>query len=225
MARIFAALAAFAVLLLATNLVLGFRSGQYNAVAQQYLVAQQELHRLSRSRDTAPEQLREQQDAFRRLGRQVEALEAKNVVHFLFGLAASLVTVLVNSIAVTYFIGTSRWCKEVVEIYDLDGQLARRSTRLKRRTFPWALGGILAVLLTIALGGAALPFGAAAGHSARWVVPHACAALLGTVFIGWSFLVQIGNIAANYEVIQAVVDEVQRIRAERGLDSAGSAEG
>ncbi len=58
-------------------------------------------------------------------------------VHRLLGVAAALVVVLVNSIVVTYFIGTSRWCKEVVETYGLDAQFIRRSVALKRRTFPW----------------------------------------------------------------------------------------
>ena len=40
-------------------------------------------------------------------------------VHRLSGVAAALAVVLVNSIVVTYFVGTSRWCKEVAETYQL----------------------------------------------------------------------------------------------------------
>src|SRR3989337_2072811 len=75
-------------------------------------------------------------------------------VHRLTGVAAALVVVLVNSIVVTYFIGTSRWCKEVSETYGLDRALVHRGTQLKRRTFPWAVMGMLTVVGLIALGGA-----------------------------------------------------------------------
>ena len=63
-------------------------------------------------------------------------VDLKARVHRLMGVAAAIVVVLVNSIVVTYFIGTSRWCKEVVDTYSLDRELVRRSARLKRRTFP-----------------------------------------------------------------------------------------
>src|SRR5688500_13312241 len=76
-------------------------------------------------------------------------------VHFLTGLAASLMVVLVLSIVVTYFIGTSRWCREVSETYRLDPGYVQRSTRLKRAAFPYALGGMLLMVAIAALGAAA----------------------------------------------------------------------
>ena len=45
---------------------------------------------------------------------------ARMTLHMLLGAAAALMTVLVNSITITYFIGTSRWCKEVCETYQLE---------------------------------------------------------------------------------------------------------
>ena len=53
-------------------------------------------------------------------------------VHRLLGLAAAIVVVLANSITVTYFVGTGRWCKEVSEAYELDPQFVRRSAKIKR---------------------------------------------------------------------------------------------
>lgn len=44
-------------------------------------------------------------------------------VHRLSGVLAALVVVLVNSMAVTYFVGTSRWVREVVETYGLEAVL------------------------------------------------------------------------------------------------------
>ena len=81
-------------------------------------------------------------------------------IHMLLGAGGALVAILVNSITVTYFIGTSRWCKEVCETYRLPPQLAQQSTRLKRSTFPWAVLGILSVIAVVALGAAADPSGA-----------------------------------------------------------------
>ena len=93
------------------------------------------------------------------------------MVHRMFGIASALVVVLVNSIAVTYFVGTSRWCREVVETYHLDAELVRRSAVLKRRAFPWAVAAMLVIVGVSALGAAADP---ATRHpwTANWVYPH-----------------------------------------------------
>lgn len=138
-------------------------------------------------------------------------------VHRLAGVATALAVVLVNSIVVTYFIGTSRWCKEVCETYGLDVSFIRRSTALKRRTFPWAVMGMLAVVGVIALGGAADP---ATGmpHTRDWVTPHLWGAMTGLLFIAWVFFAEWKNIEANHVVIADVLAEVRRIRLERGLE-------
>ena len=59
-------------------------------------------------------------------------------MHFQLGLATSLAVVLINSLSVTYLIGTSRWVKEVCDAYELDDRFVRESTIVKRRTFPWS---------------------------------------------------------------------------------------
>jgi hypothetical protein len=138
-------------------------------------------------------------------------------VHRLTGIAAALVVVLVNSIVVTYFIGTSRWCKEVSETYRLDMNLVGRSTQLKRRTFPWAVAGMLTVVGVIALGGAADPATGRAGTE-QWVTPHMLGAMVGLMLIAWVFWVQWQNIGRNQVVIGEVMAEVRRIRLERGLE-------
>lgn len=138
-------------------------------------------------------------------------------MHRLVGVATGLATVLVNSISVTYFIGTSRWCKEVAETYGLDPEWVRRGNALKRQTFPWALASMLAVLGIIALGGAADP---ATGRatSESWAIWHLLGALAGFALIATSFVAQWINIAANHELIEQVLAEVRRIRQERGLE-------
>jgi hypothetical protein len=145
------------------------------------------------------------------------AVQRWGTMHRLTGVATAMAVVLVNCICVTYFIGTSRWCKEVVETYRLDNQFIRRGTSLKRRTFPWALLSMLTVLGIVALGGAADPSTGRATSEA-WAMPHMLAALGGFAFIVMAFFMQWQNIATNHELIEEVLAEVRRIRTERGLE-------
>jgi hypothetical protein len=139
-------------------------------------------------------------------------------VHRLTGMVAALAVVLVESIIVTYFIGTSRWCKEVVETYQFDPELVRASNRLKRRTFPWALAGMLAVVGVSALGAAADPAASGVLERQSWTDWHLVAALAGVAFIAWTYVAAWTNIAANQVIIERLVAEVHRVRQERGLD-------
>ena len=138
-------------------------------------------------------------------------------IHFLCGLACSLTVVFVDCIAVTYFIGTSRWCKEVCQTYSLDEKFVLRSKRLKRRTFPLALSSMLMMVGIIALGAASDP-STGLPHTESWVTPHLIAASIGIFLISWSFLAQWNNIRENFKVISEIMDHVKRIRLERGLD-------
>ena len=143
-------------------------------------------------------------------------------VHMLTGTAAALAVVFVHSIVVTYFIGTSRWCKEVTETYRLDPGPLRRSTQLKRRTFPWCVMGMLTVVAVGALGAASDP-GTGRPNTADMASVHLMAALGGLAFIGWTYFQAWQNIADNQTVIQDIVAMVARIRRERGLDIDPSA--
>jgi hypothetical protein len=138
-------------------------------------------------------------------------------IHMLTGTAAALAVVFVHSIVVTYFIGTSRWCKEVTETYRLDPAPLRRSTQLKRRTFPWCVLGMLTVVAVGALGAAADPGTGRPGTAdmANW---HLMAAFAGLAFITWTYFQAWQNIAENQLVIQDIVAKVASIRRERGLD-------
>jgi p-aminobenzoyl-glutamate transporter AbgT len=138
------------------------------------------------------------------------------MVHRLIGTGAALVVVLVNSIVITYFIGTSRWCKEVTETYQLDPQHLQRSVRLKRSAFPWTVLSMLAVIAVGALGAAADPASLRQGTE-HWVTPHLVGAFAGLIFIVFTFFVEGARIAAHHAVIEAIVGEVRRIREDRGL--------
>jgi len=138
-------------------------------------------------------------------------------IHRLTGVAAALAVVFVESVIVTYFVGTSRWCKEVVETYQLDRDLVRSSNRFKRRTFPWAVAGMLAVVGIVALGGASDPATGRDGTQA-WSQWHLLGALSGIVFIAWTYFVAWNNISANHGIVQTIVARVAQIRRQHGLD-------
>ncbi|MCH2115812.1 MAG: hypothetical protein MK171_12990 [Pirellulales bacterium] len=139
-------------------------------------------------------------------------------VHMLTGTAAALAVVFVHSIAITYFIGTSRWCKEVTETYRLEPSYLGRSTQLKRRTFPWCVLGMLTVVVVGALGAASDP-GTGRPDTASWAGVHNMAALVGLAVIAWTYFQVWINIVAHQGVIQAIVDAVALLRRERGLDA------
>ena len=204
-------------LLLAATFLAGHWIGDFNAVANDYRAASKKVIDLQRAKSLAPSDLDAAREQAAAAAAAFETPHARIVFHRLLGVAAALMAILVNSIAITYFIGTSRWCKEVSETYDLPAELVRQSTQLKRRTFPWALAGILMVILLVGLGAAADPSGANRANSSALVTPHYVAALIGLIIIGVAFFVQFTRIAENHTVIERVLAEVQRIRVERGL--------
>lgn len=138
-------------------------------------------------------------------------------VHRLSGVLTALVVVLVNSMAVTYFIGTGRWCREVVETYGLDPAFIDRSRTLKRRAFPFAMLGMLAVVAIVALGGAADPASGRPGTQ-DWVTPHLVGAITLVGAIAWLFQAQLPNMRRQHELIEEVLADVRAVRTARGLD-------
>jgi hypothetical protein len=216
-ARIFAVLAVLAVVLLAANFAVGLWIGDFNAAARAKQQAQERLARArreveSRRERTSPD-LESARQAYLAADKEFQTPRGRMTIHMLLGAASSLVAILVSSITITYFIGTSRWCKEVCHTYRLSSELAERSTRLKRSTFPWALAGILALIAVVGLGAAADPSGANSERSASYVSIHYVAAMIGLCVVVLSFGVQISRIAANYAVIEEILAEVTRVRA------------
>jgi len=118
---------------------------------------------------------------------------------------------------VTYFIGTGRWCREVVETYRLDGGFYDRSRSLKRKAFPWALIGMLAVVAIVALGGAADPASGRPGTQ-DWVNYHLVGSLTLIGLIGLCFQGQLVRIREQQQLIEEVLAGVRDARVARGLD-------
>lgn len=221
MVRIFSVLAALAVLLLAANFIVGLTGGDFNTAARQKREAHNRLTDLERQRRSdkasSSAELEEARQAVTTADVKFRGPRARMTLHMLLGSAAALITVLVSSVTVTYFIGTSRWCKEVCETYSIGANLANESTRLKRSAFPWALAGILSAIVVVGLGAAADPSGANWSRSAEWVLPHYLASMIGFIVIVAAFWLQAVRIAENHVVIEQILAEVQRIRASKDL--------
>lgn len=138
-------------------------------------------------------------------------------VHRLSGIFSALMVVLVNSMAVTYFIGTGRWCREVVETYGLSAAITERAKAIKRAAFPRSVLGMLAVVGIVALGGAADPATGRPGTQ-DWVTPHLVGAMALAALIAWCFQSQLPRIRRQQVLIEEVLGEVREIRRARGLD-------
>ena len=138
-------------------------------------------------------------------------------LHFLLGLSAAMMTLLVHCLIFTYFLGTGRWVKEVKLAYRLpDAPLPRLTRDLKRRVFPPAL---FAMLTAIATGAA----GAAAQVDVwPWQI-HATLATVTLLVNLWAFHLEYRCLQTNVGVLHEVMREVDRLRAERGLPSNAEA--
>jgi amino acid transporter len=216
LARIFSVLAVLAVLLLAANFVVGLAAGDFNAGAQDKRAAQVRMidmeRQLRRERQRTSDEYEQARRDYAAADERFQGPRGWMTLHMLLGTGGALMAILVNSITITYFVGTSRWCKEVCETYRLPAELVERSTRLKRSTFPWAVVGILSVIAVVALGAAADPSGANVALAEHFVQPHYVGAMAMLVVVAASFYVQIGRIAANYAVIEEILGEVKRTR-------------
>ena len=140
------------------------------------------------------------------------------LIHFHLGLWTTIATLLVHCIIFTYFLGTGRWIKEVGIAYQLPDEPLPRTTReLKRTTFPPALFSMLIAIFASAAGtGVQLEFW-------PWYV-HAAGAALTLLINLWAFRIEYRNLAANIVVLDAVLDEVDRLRHAQGLESNAAAQ-
>jgi hypothetical protein len=135
------------------------------------------------------------------------------IIHFCLGLFTAIGILLVHSIIFTYFLGTGRWVKEVAIAYQLpDDPLPKLTRTLKRQAFPPALFSMLIGIATSAAG---------AGRQLEewhWGI-HLTLAVLTLVVNLWAFRVEYRCVSANAGVIDAVLEEVERIRRASGLNT------
>jgi hypothetical protein len=140
--------------------------------------------------------------------------------HFMVGVGVGLAVVLVNSLVMTWFVGTSRWCKEVAEAYSLDRGVISRSNRVKRGAFPYALVNMLIIVGVLALGGAADPSGnlqVTPPGGLSWAQWHLLGSFTALAVVAAGSVAQWRAIRANQQIIQQVMADVGQIRRQRGL--------
>ncbi len=208
MARIFFVLAIVALTLLISNIVLGWNTGDFGGATRELLEAGRAWDQAERSLIKSESEKREVKQEFDAAIARFKPMQRTKNIHVWGGIAAALMTLLVNSIAITYFIGTVRWSREVVEAFGFEHELVGRSARLKRRSFAWATVSMLVIMCIAALGALSDPT-ANPRIAAQWVTVHFMTAIAGTVLIAWSFLVQIVNIGANYDIVEQVMTQVK----------------
>ncbi len=133
------------------------------------------------------------------------------ILHFFTGLATAIGILLVHSLIFIYFLGTGRWVKEVTLAYKMPDEPHHKMTReLKRKTFPPAL---FAMLIGIAASAAGAGVQLQAWH---WSIHMTLA--FATVLVNlWAFRIEYHNVTLNAGVIQAVLEDVDRIRLASGL--------
>lgn len=217
MHRIFTALAILAVLLLGANVVIGLSGGDYNGAAHAYYASGEALKALQNDPGTSSEAIEQAKALHTKQLATAKELQPAMTRHMMFGIAAALATLMVCSVSITYFVGTSKWCKEVCDTYHLDDRFVRANDAAKRRSFRWATFGALAILGVVALGAASEPTWMNAVNSQNYVQPHYIAALAAIGFICVSFYMQGAALAENGRIIEGVMQEVGRIRAAKGL--------
>jgi hypothetical protein len=221
--RIYPLFAVLAVVLLVANFAAGLWIGDFNAVAARKRETLNELTAMKRRPSADRAAVEQAALAARQADEELVVPRQRMTLHMLLGSTATLIVVLVNSVAITYFIGTSRWCREVVEAYALPTSLAERMASLKRRTFRWALLGILTMILVVGLGAAADPSGANYQNSAQLVMPHYVAAMCSIAIVAFAFWMQWLVIEENFVVLDEVMSGVREARAARGLPTESTA--
>lgn len=135
-------------------------------------------------------------------------------IHLLMGLGSVLIALLAHSIVFTYFLGTTRWVKEVAVVYQMPEWVLAQARKNKGKAFPFELWSMALIGATSWLGAAS----DANGLNPLWHLAVACLAL---GFNLGAFVVEYGAIVAQARLILEVKDRADRLReaqlAARGL--------
>lgn len=147
-------------------------------------------------------------------------------LHFLAGVAALVFAVLVHAIVLTYFMGTGRWLEETSQAYHLSDQWQQQSKTLKHRTIPLMAFSITLLVVTGAFGGAADPASAVEFQgwgslsAAQVHLAVTCLSLLINVAVN---IREYRELQRNGRLVNEVMEQVERMRRERGLEPSSAA--
>ncbi len=137
--------------------------------------------------------------------------------HFRWALACGPIALLVHSVAFTYFMGTGRWIEETSEAYKLGPEFRQQNMRLKYGILPGMMVWFLLLMATGALGAITDPASnAQMAHSKLIHFSLAILTLLVNLLVTGA---EWRAIRKNGLLVDAVMDNVRRIRREKGLDN------
>lgn len=148
-------------------------------------------------------------------------VQGRVTVHFLTAVGALCFAVLVHAFVLTYFMGTGRWMEETCQAYHLGDDWQLRSRELKWRMYPAMVGGLLLLIVTGAFGGAADPasaFGFKGFGSLSAAQVHLTVAVLALIWNAGVNFLEFRALQRNGALITEVLEEVRRMRVERGLE-------
>jgi hypothetical protein len=130
-------------------------------------------------------------------------------MHFLVALLTILTTLLVHGVVYTYFLGTGKWVREVVRVYQMPDWVEAQATRNKRRCFPFVIWGMLAIGATAWLGATADTM---RGFGGLW---HLVAASATLAFTLGAFAFEYVAVVAQARLLIEVKDQADRLRLAR----------
>lgn len=145
-----------------------------------------------------------------------EVLMTARRTHFLIALGAATLAMLIHAIVLTYFMGTGRWIEETSQAYRLGQEARLQNIRYKYRVIPGMVGCIALIITTGAFGAIADPgSNSRMAHAATVHFTLAVVTLLLNAIVSyWEY----EQIVRNGKLVNAIIDEVRRIRREKGLD-------
>jgi len=153
-----------------------------------------------------------------------DSYEALNtyLIHFCLGMFTVIFNLGLHCLVFIYFLGTGRWVKEVAIAYKLPDEPNPKLTReLKRRTFPVAL---LAMVIPICTAAAGMHQQMDGRPAESWrIFLHLGLAVVSILVNVWALWVEYRDVSINVEVLDRVMVDAERIRAEQGLPASAEA--
>lgn len=133
--------------------------------------------------------------------------------HVLIGILTTMFTLLTHSIVYTYFLGTHKWVKEVVRVYQLPDWVLSQSKKNKSKAFRLEFCGMTLIGITAWLGAAA----DAQGMNPLW---HLGVVTVTLVFHMGAFAGEYATIVSQARLLLEVKAQADVLREERyGPDS------
>ncbi|HIK95715.1 MAG TPA: hypothetical protein EYG03_27530 [Planctomycetes bacterium] len=140
--------------------------------------------------------------------------------HMLVGMGTLSFAMLVHAITLTYFMGTGRWLEETSNAYALDESFYNTNQRIKYRVV-WGMMVCFVLLITTgalgALADPATPMSLDGTMGLKGSQFHFFTAITTIIVNLLTYFSEFIAISRNTTIVESVLAEVARIRAERGL--------